>query len=122
MSQYWKIPDGHSAEFVAAMEDILAVYHRLYDANSLEVGIDESPKQPLGHCRAPWPMLPGSVEKVDDEYVLVGKAELFLAIESLTGFMEVNVEEHRAKGDWAEFIKQLIDVQYPMQKICVGYG
>lgn len=78
--------------------------------------MDESPKQLLGHCRAPLPMLPGSVEKVDDEYVRLGTAELFLAIESLAGFMEINVEEYRAKSDWAEFIKQLIDVQYPMQK------
>lgn len=116
MSQYWKIPEDHSAEFVAAMEDILTVYHRPYDANFPVVCMDESPKQLLGHCRAPLPMLPGSIEKVDDEYVRLGTAELFLAVEPLTGFMKVNVEEHRTKSDWAEFIKQLIDVQYPNAK------
>ena len=41
---------------------------------------------------------------------------MFLAIEPLTGFMKVNVEEHRAKSDWAEFIKQLIGEQYPNAK------
>ena len=29
---------------------------------------------------------------------------------------KVNVEKHRAKSEWTEFIKQLIDEQYPGAK------
>ena len=31
MKQYWAIPSEYSAEFVAPMEDVLAVYQHPYD-------------------------------------------------------------------------------------------
>lgn len=74
--------------------------------------MDESPKQLLDHVREPLPARPGSIAKVDDEYVRLGTAELFLAIEPLTGKLKVDVEEHRSKKDWAEFIRNLVDEDY----------
>lgn len=83
------------------MEDVLDVYQRPYDSSYPVVCMDESPKQLIGEVREPLPAKPGSIEKVDDEYVRLGVAELFLAVEPLTGKMIAEVENKRAKKDWA---------------------
>ena len=85
LSEYWKIPPHHDAEFVTCMEDVLDVYQRPYDPSYPVVCMDESPKQLIGEVRGPLPTRPGSIEKVDDEYVRLGVAELFLAVEPLPG-------------------------------------
>ena len=95
------------------MEDVLDVYQRPYDSSYPVVCMDESPKQLIGEVREPLPAKPGSIEKVDDEYVRLGVAELFLAVEPLTGKMIAEVENKRAKKDWAQFIRDLVDVHYP---------
>lgn len=113
LSEYWKIPPHHDAEFVTCMEDVLDVYQRPYDPSYPVVCMDESPKQLIGEVRGPLPTRPGSIEKVDDEYVRLGVAELFLAVEPLTGKMIAEVENKRAKKDWAQFIRDLVDIHYP---------
>lgn len=95
------------------MEDVLDVYQRPYDPSYPVVCMDESPKQLIGEVRGPLPTRPGSIEKVDDEYVRLGVAELFLAVEPLTGKMIAEVENKRAKKDWAQFIRDLVDIHYP---------
>lgn len=95
------------------MEDVLDVYQRPYDPSYPVVCMDESPKQLIGEVRNVLPAKPGSIEKVDDEYVRLGVAELFLAMEPLTGKMVVEVENKRAKKDWAKFIRDLVDIHYP---------
>lgn len=95
------------------MEDVLDVYQRPCDSSYPVVCMDESPKQLIGEVREPLPAKPGSIEKVDDEYVRLGVAELFLAVEPLTGKMIAEVENKRAKKDWAQFIRDLVDVHYP---------
>ena len=82
------------------MEDVLDVYQRPYDSSYPVVCMDESPKQLIGEVREPLPAKPRSIEKVDDEYVRLGVAELFLAVEPLTGKMIAEVENKRAKKDW----------------------
>ena len=100
------------------MEDVLDVYQRPYDSEFPVVCMDESPKQLIGEVRAPIPMRPGQIRKIDDEYERKGTAEIFLAVEPLTGKMNASVQNHRTKCDWAYFIKDLIDNKYPgAQKI-----
>lgn len=113
MSEYWKIPDKQSGEFVACMEDVLDVYTRAYDPRHPVVCMDESPKQLFGEVREPVPMKPGYVRKIDDEYERKGVAELLLAVEPLTGYLRVDVLDRRTKQDWAHFIKALVDDEYP---------
>lgn len=94
------------------MEDVLDVYQRPYDRDFPVICMDESPKQLVGEVREPLPCRPGSILKIDDEYERKGVAELFLAIEPLTGYLRVDVEEQRTKKDWAEFIRSLVDIEY----------
>ena len=67
------------------MEDVLEVYHRPYDAQRPVVCMDECSKQLIGEVREPLPMRPGQTEKYDSEYVRLGTANVFMAIEPLAG-------------------------------------
>jgi len=57
----WCIPPEHSAEFVAAMEDVLEVYCRPCDPARPVVCMDETCKQLVAEVRPPIPAAPGSV-------------------------------------------------------------
>lgn len=61
------MPEGPSADFVAAMEDVLDVYHRPYDPQRPVVCMDECSKQLIGEVRAPLPPRPGHVAKYDSD-------------------------------------------------------
>ena len=108
----WCIPPKASAEFVAHMEDVLEVYHRPYDPRRPVVCMDETFKQLIGEVRPPLPLVPGQVERFDSVYVRNGVASLFLAFEPLAGWREVTVTDSRTRGDWAHFIRDLVDGRY----------
>jgi hypothetical protein len=108
----WCIPPGGDGEFVAAMEDVLDVYHRPYDPRYPQVCIDESSKQLVGEIRAPLPPRPGEPARYDSEYVRNGTCNLFVAFEPLAGWRHVEVTDTRTRRDWAWFVKGLVDGRY----------
>jgi hypothetical protein len=95
------------------MEDVLEVYHRPYDADRPQVCLDESSKQLLEHTRVPLPASCGNPARVDDEYKRCGTANIFAAIEPLTGRTIVEVTEQRTAVDMARFLRRLADEIYP---------
>jgi len=95
------------------MEDILEVYHRPYDARFPQVCLDEGSKQLLSDKQEPLPLEPGKPKRCDSEYERRGTCSLFVACEPLAGRRSLSVRKRRTKADWAEFVKDLIDVQYP---------
>ena len=107
------MPPEASGEFVARMEDVLAVYTRPYDPRRPQVCMDETPVQLIGETRIPVPARPGQPERYDYEYVRNGVANIFLACEPLTGRRHVQVTERRTAVDWAHFIREVVDGQYP---------
>ncbi len=116
MKACWCIPPEHSGAFVAAMEDVLAVYARPYDSEYPVVCMDEKPYQLLDHVREPIPMEPGSVEKVDSEYKRNGTCSIFIFTEPLAGWRLAEASPRRTKIDWAQKIKWLLDGEYPGAK------
>lgn len=106
-------PDG---EFVAAMEDVLDVYHRPYNLECPVVCMDEASKQLIGEIRDPLPTKPGQIAKFDSEYVRNGTANLFMAVEPLAGRRTTQVTDRRTKTDWARFIQHLLNHVYPKAK------
>jgi hypothetical protein len=108
----WCIPPRASAEFVYHMEDILEVYHRPYDPRRPQLCLDEASRQLIGEERQPLPPAPGRIERYDSVYVRNGVANLFLAFEPLAGWREVEVTANRKRGDWAHFVRDLIDGRY----------
>jgi len=95
------------------MEDVLDVYELPYDEKRPVVCMDEKPYQLLGEAREPLPMIPGSNQKIDSEYVRNGTVSIFAFVEPLGGMHHVSVREHRTAVDWAEEIKYLVDTMYP---------
>ena len=107
------MPEGPSAEFVAAMEDVLDVYHRPYDPQQPVVCLDECSKQLIAEVREPLPPKPGQVAKYDSAYERRGTVNVFMAVEPLAGKRTVRVTDRRTRLDWAQFVRFLLLTMYP---------
>jgi hypothetical protein len=94
------------------MEDLLDTYCRPYDPQRPLICLDEMNRQLLTHTREPLPAAPGHPERVDYEYRREGTANLFMCCEPLAGRRHVTVTERRTRIDWAEVVKDLVDVRY----------
>jgi hypothetical protein len=66
--QQWVIPPKANSAFVAAMEDVLAVYTRPRDPDRPLVCLDETSKQLIAETRVPIPMKAGRPARFDYEY------------------------------------------------------
>jgi len=109
-----------SGEFVAAMEDVLALYHQPYDVRYPTVCLDEKPVVLHADVRPSLPLAPGHVERRDYEYERHGTANLFVMVEPLAGWRHVAVTAHRTKQDYAEVLRYLVEERYPdAECICV---
>jgi hypothetical protein len=106
------LPEAPSAEFVAAMEDVLDVYHRPYDPAHPVVCMDEASKQLIAEVPQPLPAQPGRTAKYDSEYERRGTVNFFMAVEPLAGKRTVRVTDRRTKIDWAQFICHLLLTVY----------
>lgn len=109
----WCLPAKQDASFVAAMEDVLDVYERPADPSFPVVCLDETSKQLVGEVRDPIPPEPGKPQRIDAEYVRNGTANLFIAIEPLGGWRQVKVTQTRTRLDFAAFVRELVDGQFP---------
>src|SRR3982074_1814326 len=107
---------GHPAEgnsaFVAAMEDVLAVYPRPRDPDRPLVCVDETSKQLLAETRVPIPMKPGRPARCDYEYERNGTANLFMMFAPLEGWRRVKVTDRHTAVDYAHVLKDLADVHF----------
>lgn len=107
------IPPKANAGFVAAMEDVLEVYHRPHDPRRPVVCLDEGGKQLIGDVRPPLPVRPKHTAKQDHEYKRNGTANVFMLFEPLRGWRHAEVTERRTNRDFARAIRGLLDVWYP---------
>jgi DDE superfamily endonuclease len=107
------LPPRAHAGFVAAMEDVLEVYHRPYDPRRPQVCLDETSKQLIGEVRPPLPLRPGRPRREDSEYERHGTANLFMVFEPLAGVRRVEVTERRTNQDFARVIRRVVDEWYP---------
>jgi DDE superfamily endonuclease len=101
------------------MEDVLEVYTRPYDPTRPLVCLDETSRQLLAEVRPPLPLAPGQPARHDPEYVRGGVVNLFLVSEPLQGWRQVRVGAQRTRVDWAECIRELVDVHYPTAETIV---
>jgi transposase len=108
----WCIPqvDG---EYVARMEDVLDLYAEAPDPKRPVVCFDESPVQLIGEVRQPIPARPGRLERYDYEYRRNGTVNLFVLLDVHRPWRKVKLTERRAAKDYAECIRDLVDIHYP---------
>ncbi len=95
------------------MEDVLDIYERAYDADCPVVCMDEQPVQLIAETRPVIPATPGTTAKYDYEYRREGTAVNFMFTEPLRSWRKVNVRRTKTKKDWAEEIRELLNVDYP---------
>ncbi|MGH2603692.1 MAG: IS630 family transposase [Dehalococcoidia bacterium] len=105
----WLIPPRANAAFVAAMEDVLAVYARPVDPRFPLVCFDESGKDLKVHKRLPQSACPGQPAREDSEYEREGSRNLFLACAPHLGWRQIAVTEHRTAIDFAHALRDLVD-------------
>jgi hypothetical protein len=89
---------------VAAMEDVLEVYHRPHDAGRPVVCLDETSKQLIAETRVPIPAKPGKPERYDYEYERNGTANLFMMFAPLEGWRHVKVTDRHTALDYAQVL------------------
>ena len=94
---------------MAAMEDVLDVYHRPYDEERPLICLDEASKQLVGEVIEPIPAEPGQPERYDYEYTRNGTANLFMISAPLLGWRAVHVTERRTAVDFAEVVRWLVE-------------
>jgi hypothetical protein len=95
------------------MEDVLDLYQQPFDEEYPVICMDEKPYQLLDEVRNPIPMKPGKPMREDSEYKRNGTCSIFLFTEPLAGWRHVAAHERRTRIDWAEEIKELLEVHYP---------
>ena len=98
------------------MEHVLDVYKRPYSKDYPVVCMDESPKQLIEEAKTAIAMKPGQEARADYEYIRHGVINIFMANEPLRGKRFVAVTEFKTKKEWANFMKQIADKQYPEAK------
>jgi len=112
----WCIPqvDG---EYVARMEDVLDLYAEAPDSRRPVVCFDESPVQLIGEVRQPIPAKPGRLERYDYEYRRNGTINLFVLLDVHRPWRKVKLTERRAARDYAQCMRDLVDIHYPDAEI-----
>ncbi len=98
------------------MYDVLDLYHRPYNPDEPVVCVDEKSKQLLADTRVAIARKPGAPLKQDYEYERRGTRNLFVAVEPLAGWRQVQVTTHRKKPDFVRFIQQLLQGRYRQAK------
>jgi transposase len=95
------------------MEDVLSVYQQPHDPKRPQVCLDEISKTLRSTPRGQLSLQPGQPKREDHEYQRHGTCALFLAVEPLSGFRRVWVRERRTNLDFAQVLRDLVDVVYP---------
>ena len=122
----WCIPPEENADFVAAMEDVLGVYHRPVDPRFPVVCLDEFCKQLVSEKRVFIPAQaadgnkPARPQRYDYEYTREGVASAFMITSPHAGTREVFIgkDGRRTAIDYAEAVEFLCEEMYPdAQKI-----
>jgi hypothetical protein len=98
--------------FVAAMEDVLAVYTLPRDPDRPLVCLDETSKQLTGETRVPIAMKAGRPARFDYEYERNGTANLFMLFAPLEGWRHVKITDRHTAVDYAHVLKDLADTHF----------
>ncbi len=113
MKLEWKIPPKANAAFVAQMEDVLDVYARPFDPTRPVICFDESNKEQHIEVITPLPMESGEPERFESEFERNGVSNLFMFFAPLHNWRHVKVTTRRTNADWAECMRELVDVHFP---------
>ena len=109
----WCIPPKEDAAFVCAMEQVLEVYKRPYDAQYPVICMDETSKQCVNDIRPPLLTCVGQTARYDVEYERNGVAHLLMFYSPLDNWRRVDVKTDHSARTWAEGVRRLVEEDYP---------
>jgi hypothetical protein len=95
------------------MEDVLDLYATPDSEAEPTVCVDEKLVQLVREVRQPVAAKPGQVARYDYEYHREGTANLFMVVRPCVGWRHVEVTARRTTGDFAEFLRDVVDVHFP---------
>jgi hypothetical protein len=75
--------------------------------------MDEAAKQVTGDVFDPLPESPGRQRREDHHYRRQGVRAIFLFFDPLRGWRRVSSRESRARQDWGEEVRRLVEEDYP---------
>lgn len=99
------------------MEDVLDLYAQSYDETCPQVCFDERPCELRADVREVLPMQPGQPVRYDTEYERCGSCNLFMFFQPQAGWRHTKVTDHRKKEDFAECMRDLVDVHFPQAEV-----
>ena len=95
------------------MEDVLDLYARPADPTHPLVCFDESNKEQHIEVETPLPMEPGQPQRYESTYERNGVSNLFMFFAPLHNWRHVKVTDRRTNADWAQCMRDLVDVHFP---------
>ena len=95
------------------MEDVIQTYQLPYDPLIPVVCFDEACQQLFGEVRSPRRPGCGRPKRVDYEYERKGVCHQFMMCEPLRGWRNVRVTHRRTRRDYAQTVRELLEVHYP---------
>ena len=98
------------------MEDVIQTYLLPYDPRYPVVCFDEACKQLFGEVRAAQRTRQGRAARIDYEYERKGVCHQLMMCEPLRGWRHVKVTERRTRRDYAQCVRELVDIHYPQAK------
>jgi hypothetical protein len=116
LKEAWCIP-ALSPDYVWHMEDVLDLYAEAENPRRPRVCLDECPYQLISETRQALPVQPGRPARYDYEYRREGTCNLFLVVQPHVGWRHVQVTDRRTKQDFAQCLKDLVDVYFPQAEV-----
>ena len=101
-----------NADYLARMEDVLALYERPYDPKEPVVCLDDKPVALHADARPSRPARPGHVSKRDNEYVRCGTANIFGMVEPQAGRHFTCATPNRSAAQFERMVQRLVTA-YP---------
>jgi len=99
-------------EYIARMEDVLAIYEKPLSERAPVVCIDEKPVVLHADIRPALPMRPGRVARPDCEYQRCGTANAFCGVEPKAGQHFTKVTPDRSSPQFADYLLEIAE-HYP---------
>jgi transposase len=99
-------------EYIARMEEVLAVYEKPFCGQEPVVCVDEKPVVLHQEVRPPLAMRPGCVARRDGEYKRCGTANVFCGVEPKAGGYFPKVTATRSSPEFADYLLD-IATRYP---------
>ncbi len=102
-------------EYIARMEDVLALYERPYRSAEPVICLDEKPVCPHDDVRPGRPARPGHIANRDNEYKRCGTADIFAVVEPKAGQHWNCATPNRSAAQFAR-VAQCLVANYPFAR------